>query len=236
MSLIIYQPWLRKPFEDWLGAGRAHAVLALATTAAHVVTLSPATLAVELGVQGLKAAEDRAAAQAWRRYEPRLASHSDEPDGHRPVRSRPEPDGVIDRHAKRAALVQAIGTGLVGVITRDVAMASTAAKVTAPKAMRTTSESFAASLGQGLADRHAVLPLRPESLRRLDKVDALLVDPRVLCGERLRVVSVRGADGDRLAVAWEKAQRLLDKRGLKPGWHRVPRMSARRSAGDGSRR
>ena len=231
MSLVNYQPWLRKPFEDWLGTERAHAVLSLATTTAHVVTLSPATLAVDLGVQGLKAAEDDAAARAWHRYEPRLARHADEPDVHRPVRPVPAPDGATGRHAKRAALAQVIGTGLVGVVTRNVAMASTAAKVAAPKAMRTTSESFAATLGHGLANRHDVLPLRPESLRRLDEIDALLVDPRVLCGQRLRVVNVRGADGDRLTTAWEKAQDLLGKRGLRPGWHRIPRMSVRGSAG-----
>src|SRR5699024_4117561 len=138
--------------------------------------------------------------------------------GQRPV---PAPAGPVERHGKRVAFVQAIGAGLVGVITRNVAMASTAAVATAPKAMRTTTESFAAPLGQGLAERHGVLSLRPEVLRRLDKVDTVLVDPRVLCSEQLRVVSVRGASDNQLAAAWEKAQNLLGKAGLSPGWHPV---------------
>ncbi|EUA22809.1 E1-E2 ATPase family protein [Mycobacterium xenopi 3993] len=71
--------------------------------------------------------------------------------------------------------------------------------MTAPKASRTTRESFAATLGRGLADQHAVLPLRPEILRRLDRVDVLIIDPRVLCTDRLRVVRVRGADEDELS-------------------------------------
>ncbi|HEU0191379.1 MAG TPA: cation-translocating P-type ATPase [Mycobacterium sp.] len=230
MTLVNYQPWLRGLIEDRIGAGRAHAVLSLATTAAHVVTLSPATLAVDLATQSLKAAEDRAAARAWRRHEPRLAAHAGQSDAHRPSRPVPPPPGSIERHGKRVAIAQAAGAGLVGLITRNIEMASTAAMVAAPKAMRTTTESFAATLGHGLADRHAVLPLQPRSLRRLDKVDALLVDPRVLVGEQLRVTAVRGVADDRTAAAWEKAQNLLGKRGLTPGWHRVPRMAARDAA------
>ncbi|EUA68741.1 metal cation transporting p-type ATPase CtpH domain protein [Mycobacterium xenopi 4042] len=44
-----------------------------------------------------------------------------------------------------------------------------------------------------------MLPLRPEILRRLDRVDVLIIDPRVLCTDRLRVVRVRGADEDELS-------------------------------------
>ncbi|HEX7322611.1 MAG TPA: HAD-IC family P-type ATPase, partial [Mycobacterium sp.] len=230
VSLMNYQPWLRRGFEQLVGVRRAHAALSVVTTAAHVVTLSPSTLAVDLALQALKAAEERAGARSWRGYEPRLAQYADHADAHRVARPVAAPPATVDRHGKRMAYVQAIGAGLVGVVTRNVAAASTAAVVAAPKAMRTTSESFAAALGQGLADRHAVLPLRPQSLRRLDRVDALLVDPRVLCGAELRVVRVRGAGSDQLATAWEKAQKLLGKKGLSPGWHRVPRMPSVRGA------
>ena len=126
-----------------------------------------------------------------------------------------------------AHLLQVIGVAAVGATTRNLNMASTAALVTTPKATRTTRESFAAALGQGLADQHAVLPLRPQSLRRLDRVDALLVDPRVLCTDTLRVVRVRGADEDEMSPAWNRAQLLLEKRGLRVGWHPVPGAPAR---------
>ena len=90
-------------------------------------------------------------------------------------------------------------------------------------------ESFAAALGQGLADQHAVLALHPEKLRWLDRVDALLVDPRVLCTDTLRVVRVRGADEDELTPAWNRAQLLLEKKGLRVGWHPVPGLSGKGS-------
>ncbi|MBV8350109.1 MAG: HAD-IC family P-type ATPase, partial [Mycolicibacterium sp.] len=60
------------------------------------------------------------------------------------------------------------------------------------------------------------------SLRRLDRVDALLIDPRVLCTDTLRVVRVRGADEDEISPAWNRAQMLLAKRGVRVGWQPVP--------------
>src|ERR1700751_727156 len=115
-----------------------------------------------------------------------------------------------------------MGVAAVGATTRNLDMTSTATLVTTPKATRTTRESFAAALGRGLADQHAVLALHPEKLRWLDRVDALVVDPRVLCTDTLRVVRVRGADEDEISPAWHRAQLLLEKLGLRVGWHPVP--------------
>ena len=100
-------------------------------------------------------------------------------------------------------------------------MAATAVQVTTPKASRTTPEAFASTLGRGLADQHAVLPLRPESLRRLDKIDAIVIDPRILCTETLRVARIRGADDTELTAAWNRAQLMLEKNSLRPGWRAV---------------
>ncbi|WP_116375093.1 cation-translocating P-type ATPase [Mycobacterium sp. MFM001] len=218
-----YQPRLRGLLENRIGTGATDALLTLTTTAANIVTLSPASLSVDLMTQALKTAECRAAAQAWARYEPALARYADYPDDVRqPSRPSRPAAGSVERHAKRVALVQAIGAGVIGAITRNVGTASTAAVVAAPKAMRTTRESFTAKLGIGLAEQHGVLPLRPDSLHRLDKVDALLIDPRVLHSDKLRVVRVRGARDNELSSAWNSAQTLLDTSDLKTGWHPVP--------------
>ncbi|MBI2709252.1 MAG: cation-translocating P-type ATPase [Actinobacteria bacterium] len=230
-AIANYQPWLRRLLEDRIGAGATDTALSVAGTAAHVVTLSPAKLSVDLTMQAFKAAECRAAARAWARYEPELARHADESGMHRSSRPVPPPAGPIQRHGKRVAWVQIIGVGLTGALTRNVTMASNAALAASPKAMRTTHEAFATTLGRGLADRHAVLPLRPESLRRLDKVDALLIDPRVLCSEKTRVVRVRGARDGELLKAWTYAQELLDE-GATPGWH--PLRATAADDGDGT--
>jgi cation-transporting ATPase I len=219
---VDYQPRVRRLLEDSIGQSATDTLLSLAMTAAHVIELSPASLAVDLMMETLKAAEVRAEAQAWSRHEPRLARHAEQAEVYPASRPVPLPEGPIERHSRRSALLQAVGVAAVGATTRNLNMTSTAALVTTPKATRTTRESFAAALGQGLADQHAVLPLHPQSLRRLDRVDALLVDPRVLCTDTLRVVRVRGADEDEISPAWNRAQLLLEKRGLRVGWHPVP--------------
>jgi len=224
---VDYQPRIRRLLEDSIGQSATDTLLSLAMTAAHVIELSPASLAVDLMMETLKAAEMRAEAQAWGRHEPRLARHAEYAEVYPPSRPVPLPEGPIERHSRRSALLQAIGVAAVGATTRNISMTSTAALVTTPKATRTTRESFAAALGQGLADHHAVLPLHPQSLRRLDRVDALLIDPRVLCTDTLRVVRVRGADDDELSPAWNRAQLLLEKRGLRVGWHPVPGSDAK---------
>ncbi|OBG01627.1 HAD-IC family P-type ATPase [Mycolicibacter sinensis] len=228
-SVARYQPLVRDALESRIGRAKTDTVLSLASLGSHVITMSPAILAVDLMVEGLKAAESRAGAVAWNRYEPELARYAEHPDVYTTARPVPRPDGAVERHLKRTALAQVVGAGVVGALTRNLDMTSNAILAASPKAVRTSCESFAATLGQGLADQHGVLPLRPDSLRRLDKVDTVLIDPRVLAGEQRRVVQIRGAGEHELPLAWRHAQSLLDKPGLRPGWHRVPRMNARSS-------
>nr|WP_234806609.1 HAD-IC family P-type ATPase [Mycolicibacter nonchromogenicus] len=179
-ALANYQPWLRRQLAERIGRGPADTVLSLISTGARIATLSPATLAVDLALQGVKAAESQAAAQAWVRHEPYLARHADQAQAHVPSRPVPLPEGAVDRHGRRAGYVQLFGAGLVGALTRNVTTAATAAVVAGPKAMRTTTESFAATLSRSLVEQHSALPLRPEGVRRLDRVDSVVVDPRLL--------------------------------------------------------
>nr|WP_239657330.1 cation-translocating P-type ATPase [Mycobacterium riyadhense] len=221
---VDYQPLLRRLLEDGIGRSATDTLMTLATAAAETVTQSPAALSVGLLMQSLKAAECRAQARAWQQHEPELARYADQPAW---SAKRPPPTSEPgERNAARFALLQALSAGLIGAGTRDVNLAATAALVTAPKANRTTPEAFAAALGRGLADQHGVLPLRPKSLRGLDRVDAIVVDPRVLCTDSMRVARIRGADEDELSAAWNSAQLMLDRNGLRPGWQPVPGISA----------
>lgn len=220
---VDYQPRARRLLEDRIGVPAANTVMTLAVAAAETVTQAPASLSVGLVMQSLKAAECRAEARAWRRHEPELARYADQPTTRR-TRPQPAAQGA-ERTAGRFALIQAISTGLVGASSGNLDAAATAALVATPKANRTTPEAFAAALGYGLAQHHAALPLRPESLRRLDRIDAIVIDPRVLCTDRFRVARIRGAHEDELTAAWNRAQLLLEKGTLRPGWHRVPGIS-----------
>ncbi|HEU4362648.1 MAG TPA: cation-translocating P-type ATPase, partial [Mycobacterium sp.] len=218
---VDYQPRLRALLEGRIGKSATDTALSLASAIVHTLNQAPTALAVDLLVEGLKNGEERAAALAWRRREPELAGHAEHPPV--PPRSRPvpRPAGPVERHGDRSAWIQALGAAAVGAVTRSPDMAGTAVAVSAPKAARTAREAFAATLGRGLADQHGVVVLRPGSLRELDRVSMVIIDPRVLCADTLRVVHVRGADDDELAKVWERAQARLDQDGLRPGWHPV---------------
>lgn len=180
-ALANYQPWVRSRLADQFGRGATDTVLSLISTGARIATLSPATLAVDLALQGIKAAESQAAAQAWSRHEPHLAAHAEQARLYPPSRPVPLPESAVDRHGRRAGYAQLFGAGAVGALTGNLSTAATAAVVTSPKAMRSTTEAFAATLCRSLVQQHAALPLRPEGLRRLDRVDTVLIDPRLLC-------------------------------------------------------
>jgi cation-transporting P-type ATPase I len=222
VSAMNYQPWLRSLLEDRIGEHATETALKLTTTVTNTFSLAASSLAVDALLDIVKAAESRAAAQAWRSQEPNLAPRAEHPEVYPPYRPSPRPKGPFERHARRAAIAQAMATAAVGAASRSTNTASTMALVSAPMALRTTRESFAAALGQGLAAKHEVLALRPESLRKLDGVDALLVDPRVLGTATLRVARVRGVSADELVPAWDRAHQLLEQSDLKTGWHPVP--------------
>lgn len=220
---VDYQPRLRSLLEDRIGGPATDTVMTLAVAAAETLTQAPASLSVGLAMQTLKAAEARAGALAWQHHEPELAQYAEQPATSAPYTApRPAPARAAERNADRFAHIQTISAGLVGLATRNMDMAATAALVATPKASRTTPEAFAAALGQGLAQRHGVLSMRPDCLRRLDEVDAVVIDPRVLCTNKLRVARIRGADEDQLSAAWNRAQLLLERDDLSPGWHAVP--------------
>ena len=227
VTVVDFQPRLRRPIEDRLGTSGANTALALAASLAYTVTQAPASLAVDLMIHLARAAESTAEFRAWERREPDLAPHArcDAAGPPRP-RPRPRPPGPVERYSDRCGIAQAVGVAAVGVVTRSANAAATAALVAAPKAARSSREMFASTLGRELASQHGVLPLHPEALRRLDRVDTVLVDPRVLCVDELRVSRIRGAPERDRAAIWEWARQQIDDGNLTAGWHATSRGSS----------
>ena len=168
-----------------------------------------------------KAAESRSAQKAWAHHEPTLAAHAGCADTRLEPRPTPLPPGAVERHGDRSGLAEIAGAAAAGSLTGDVNAAATAAMVAAPKATRSARESFASTLGRGLSEHHRMLPLRPQALRRLDRVDAVLIDPRVLWGDDLRVSSIRGASEAERAAIWQWAHGQLRSSALRVGWNTV---------------
>lgn len=223
VTVVDYQPRLRAIVEQRLGDTAADTALGLAAASVYTLTQAPASLAVEFFRHLGQVGELVAAARAWQDQEPTLAARADAPEiGPGPERPCPLPPGPLERHAARSGIAQGLGAGTVGLLTGDLNAAGTAAVVTAPKAARSAREAFSATLGRGLADRHGVVALRPDALRRLDRIDTVVIDPRVLLIEELRVSQLRGVPERSRTYAWEWAQGQVQQGALGAGWHRVP--------------
>ena len=227
VALVDTQPRLRRFVEDRLGVEAADVALAVTTAAAQALTQGPASLAVDLALRTSLLAEARAGQRAWNRHEGRLAAHATAKESY-PTERRPRslPAGPIEKYADAATLAGLGATAAIAALTGRPSQATDAVLVAAPRATRTAREGFASTLGRVLADRDGVLVMRPEALRRLDRVDALVIDPAALLSEQLSVSEVQGVDGDQRNALWSAAQADVSDGLLSPGWHTPGELSS----------
>ncbi|RZL21099.1 MAG: cation-translocating P-type ATPase [Rhodococcus sp. (in: high G+C Gram-positive bacteria)] len=211
VSVLHHQPALRQQLERMLGRELTDLILESAKSVTDVVTQAPAALTVDLGLRSLLLGEAwslRNASQEWG-----VAVSSEVPDG--------ESRGQGERHAERVALAQLASGAVIGAVTQNSEIASTAVRVAAPRALRISREAFAAVLTRELWQREGSLVVDPGAARRLDRVDTVLIDPRVLLTQELRVADIRGvADSDRVHI-WNRSRRKLGNDKLTVGWHRI---------------
>jgi cation-transporting ATPase I len=220
VSAANYQPALRRLMDDQLGKASADQVLSVATFVSRTFGQVPGSLAVGFISRVARAAECRAGQRAWERYEPLLAQYADCADVC-PLLEPTEARGDVERHVDRSALAQAVASAAAGLVTGDSDVAARAALVAVPKAAYSTRELFASTLARGLADDAAALPLQPDVWRKLDRVDAVVIDPRAMCTTELRVGDVRGVADHARAAVWEDADARLEAGELRPGWQRL---------------
>ncbi|MDT5009774.1 MAG: cation-transporting P-type ATPase [Mycobacterium sp.] len=180
VAFIDYQPTLRHLVEKRLGTTATDTALAVAAAAVYTATGAWSSLAVDVMLHLLQAAESRSVQRTWSEREPDLQPHAASDDAYSVKRPCPLPPGPVERYGNASAAVQLSGAFALAVLTRNPNVAATAALVATPKAARNAREAFASTLARGLAEGRHALPLRAEALRRLDRVDTVLFDPRVL--------------------------------------------------------
>lgn len=202
VSFIDTQPRLRGVVERAIGPGRADVALAAANALAQSAAHGVSGLALDVGLRGARLAEAMLQRETWARAEPQLCGD--------PVRSAagpvtperpgPLPAGPIERYSEQIGLCSAGAFGGVLAVAQSPRRAAGVALAGLPKAARLGREGFAASLGCLLARRGAIV-LDPGVLRRLDRIDTIVVDADVLTTGALvigDVVAVGGADAAEL--------------------------------------
>ncbi|MGW0732440.1 HAD-IC family P-type ATPase [Streptomyces sp. NPDC002851] len=175
-------PRLRDAAARRVGAAAAETGWATANLITTTLTFRPLGPVVAGFLAAARYAEVKARRLAWQDWEQRLGGregayrHDAAPVQERPV---PLPPGPAERYANAAVPTALVGYGLTGVVTRshDRALAWMIAGI--PRGPWHGLESFAAAVGQAASSRGALV-LRPEALRRLDRIDTVVLDARVL--------------------------------------------------------
>jgi cation-transporting P-type ATPase I len=220
VSAVDHNPWLRARVVDLIGRRATETLLPLAGAAASGIAQGPVGIAIDLAHQSSVLAELRARRRVWEHREPEFyATHSDDPIdppdlGPRPV---PFPKGPVEQWSERISMASLAGFAATFLGTRDPRRAADAFLAGMPKAARLGREGFATQLGRTLAAR-GVVPLDGSALRRLDRIDTVVVDSdALLSGEPVldALIPLDGGDAEALR---DVAEALLAGRDHPGGW------------------
>lgn len=219
-TLADHLPRLRQELERRVGPEATDVLFGVVNSTTAALTLSPSAATAEAATCVMLAAEAWNGRLTWSRHEPALGDQPVPDDkGGTPRSISTPPDGPAERYANRIGLAGIGAAAMVGLVSRNADTAGAAALAAAPKPLRTVREAFGCTMSRGLAADHGALVLRPRALRILDRVDAIMIDPRALYTDDLMVSRVLGVENSHRTHAWEAVRTALDSDGLAPGWH-----------------
>ena len=214
VALLDAQPWLKDRLTARIGPIGTDLVLTGTSALLHALTQSPTVPALNAAAALQVALEMRARRQVWRRREPELCQAAPEDDLDEPIpppgqRPAPLPDGPIETYRSRLGPAELASALALLPLTRSPARSADLLRALTPKAALQGRESFAAALDTILC-RHGVLPMDGGAYRRLDRVDAVVVDAATLCtGPPVVLDANAEADGWDAAAVRSAAARLL---------------------------
>ncbi len=209
LAVIRATPRLRRFLDERLGVERADLALSLTVSVLTGFAQRPVSSLVGLVEKSIFVRELEAQRSLWARRESELCVETDGPPlkgSTRPDRPRPMPRGPIEEYADRAWAVSLGGFGLSFLTTRSVQRAFGALFGALPRPARLGRESYSGRLSRVLAARQ-LLVLDAEALRRLDRVDCLVLSGDLLPAGRFQVGRIL-CKGD---VPEDEARRIVER-------------------------
>lgn len=212
LSLMRGYPRLRARLERRLGAERAEFVLSLTSSLVQAIAQRPSTALVETSHKLALLREVRAAREVWAAREEQLCQSS--PGGKvgfvakdpRPV---PLPLGPIEQYGDKAWAVSLSGFALSFLTTRSFQRATAALFGGLPGPARIGRDVFAAEVSRGMSARN-ILVMQSEALRRLDRIDCLVIQGDLLAREQFVVGGIKCEDPDEATHVRERVMRMFD--------------------------
>ncbi|WP_190813285.1 cation-translocating P-type ATPase [Saccharopolyspora pogona] len=184
----------------------------LGGAAANALAQRPTTLLADATHRFCLVRESQAVQRSWARRE---AEFGDRPEFHRcePVdvgsRPAPLPNGPIERVANTSAVAGPAAFLGTLAVTRSLQRAQGFLVAGVPRAAGLGRDAFAAQLGIAVSERHALV-LDPRILRRLDRIDTVVIDAGAVQTGTQRVCDVIPLNGEvDIARLWERAHALV---------------------------
>jgi cation-transporting ATPase I len=212
LSLVSSVPRLRAGLDERIGPERTELVLDLGTAFFSALAQRPLTSFVEGVLKAALLREAQAAREAWSRLE---ASLSESAEGARSAlpeveaRPVPLPRGPIEEYADRAFLVSLAGFAVSFATTRSLTRAVAALYGSMPLPARRGREVYAAGLGRLLSTRDTLV-MDPSALRRLDRIDCLVLSGDLVSAKAFDVGALHLEDGTDAAEARAALEELFD--------------------------
>jgi cation-transporting P-type ATPase I len=204
---------LRKAMRKLFGTNRAELALSLASSTISAASQTPLGSLADAGMRVALLSETFAHRDAWARRAKELhrdaeSSRADDDFGGAPlIRPTGLPDGPIEKYASRIGVVTLLTAAAMLPLRGGPRRAARALAVGSPRAADLGREAYAGVLGRVLAHRGVVVRDQA-ALRRLDRIDTVVIDASVLTTGRIvitQIVPARGTPED----ARDRAAQLL---------------------------
>jgi cation-transporting P-type ATPase I len=195
VSLVDGIPRLRHVLEERLGTTITDVGLSVTNAVAQGLGAGPFGLVVDMLQRSTAYTESRAEEQCF----DALAEELHEPGAiHEAVQRRPRPvplpAGPIEKYADRAGLASMLGVGGVFLATMDPRRSAAMLLAGMPKAAKLGRDAYAAQLGRTLSRRRVVV-LDQGVLRRLDRIDTIVIDGSLVLSGRVEISEVLLTEG-----------------------------------------
>ncbi|MFD0742629.1 HAD-IC family P-type ATPase [Phytohabitans flavus] len=195
ISAAVNVPQLRSAVRSRLGPTWSEPVVAAGEAALGALAGQPVGLMVDAVHRVQRLTEARARAAAWARRagdlfadDAPVLDEDEEEQEESHDRPRPLAEGPVERYASRAATI-GLGATAGALLAASPQLSVAALAATTPKPARLAKESFGARLGRCVSE-HGVVVQDREALRRLDRVNTVVVEAGVLVTGRWMIGEV----------------------------------------------
>ncbi|MDP4507139.1 cation-translocating P-type ATPase [Nonomuraea turcica] len=182
LALIEHTPWVRGALEERVGKPVVDTMLATGRVVSATLAVRPLSLLIDSVAAAGRYVDARAGRQAWERREEEFAAeegayrHTRAAAATRPA---PLPRGPVERYADAAGPATVAAHGLTTIVSHSYQRGVSMLVSGIPKAAGLGREAFVSAVARCLAGRGTIV-LDRDALRRMDRIDTVVLDAAVL--------------------------------------------------------